>query len=293
MRIWVKHSVYTHFPKDRNCEICKRTKITRAPCRRRNGEAVLRAVNFGDLITADHKVLSDNCESRNNHRYAVVVQDLATQWIQAYPCKNKTSQETQRSLQKFLEPERKPKVIHTGNSLVIGKSCEDLSCNHCTSTPHRSQTNGITERAVRRVKEGTSAVLLRSGLDENWWADSMECKTYLRNVQDLLSGGKTSYERRFGKPLRGPIMPFGSLVEYHPISDYIISVQKSCQVYFSVMHCTRGESGKVMVADIEEVEEMDASEIHPPRLNAQEVLTPQRSGNFIFPVADGTVKIFG
>ena len=74
-----KHSVYTHFPKDRNCEICKRTKITRAPCKRRNGEAVPRAANFGDLITADHKVLSDNCESRNNHRYAVVVQDLATQ----------------------------------------------------------------------------------------------------------------------------------------------------------------------------------------------------------------------
>ena len=24
-----KHSVYTHFPKDRNCEICRRTKITR------------------------------------------------------------------------------------------------------------------------------------------------------------------------------------------------------------------------------------------------------------------------
>ena len=25
-----EHSVYTHFPKDRNCEICKRTKIIRA-----------------------------------------------------------------------------------------------------------------------------------------------------------------------------------------------------------------------------------------------------------------------
>ena len=54
-----KHSVYTHFPKDRNCEICQRTKITRAPWRRRNGGAVPRAENFGDLITADHKVLSD------------------------------------------------------------------------------------------------------------------------------------------------------------------------------------------------------------------------------------------
>ena len=50
-----KHNVHTHSPKDRNCEICKRTKITRVPCRRRKGEAVPRAVNFGDLV------LSDNC----------------------------------------------------------------------------------------------------------------------------------------------------------------------------------------------------------------------------------------
>ena len=81
---------------------------------------------------------------------------------------------------------------------------------------HRSETNGIAERAVRRVKEGTSAVLLQSGLNESWWADSMECYTYLRNVTDLLSNGKTSYERRFGQPFNGPIVPFGSLVEYHP-----------------------------------------------------------------------------
>ena len=104
----------------------------------------------------------------------------ATQWIQTYPCKTKTSQETQRSLQKFLEPERKPKVIYTYNSLEFGKACEDLSWNHCTSTPHRSETSGIAERAVRRVKEGTSAVLLQSGLNESWWADSLECNTYLR-----------------------------------------------------------------------------------------------------------------
>ena len=58
-----KHSVYTHFPEDRNCEICQRTKVTRAPCRRRIGGAVPRAENFGDLITADHKILSEGCES--------------------------------------------------------------------------------------------------------------------------------------------------------------------------------------------------------------------------------------
>ena len=51
--------------------------------------------------------------------------------------------------------------------------------------------------------------------------------------------------------------------------------------------------GDIMVADIEEMEEMDASEFHARRLNAKEVLTPLRSGNFIFPFADGTVQIFG
>ena len=75
--------------------------------------------------------------------------------------KTKTSQETQRSLQKFLEPDRKPQVIYTDNSLEFGKSCQDLSWNHCTSTTHRSETNGIAERAVRRVKDGTSAVWLQ------------------------------------------------------------------------------------------------------------------------------------
>ena len=58
---------------DRNCEICQRTKITRAPCRRRVGGAVPRAEKIGDLITADQKVLRESCESRNNHRFAVVV----------------------------------------------------------------------------------------------------------------------------------------------------------------------------------------------------------------------------
>ena len=100
-----KHSVYTHFPQDQNCEICQRTKITTTPSRRRIGGAVPRAENCGDLITADQKVLSEGCESRNNHRYAVVVQDLPTQWIQSYPFKTKTSQETQRSLQKVLGAE--------------------------------------------------------------------------------------------------------------------------------------------------------------------------------------------
>ena len=52
-----KLSITTHFTKDRNCEVCLRTKMSRAPCRRRTGEGLPRAGKFGDMIPADHKVL--------------------------------------------------------------------------------------------------------------------------------------------------------------------------------------------------------------------------------------------
>ena len=185
--------------------------------------------------------------------------------------------------------------------MEFGKAYEDLSWNHCTSTPHRSETNGIAERAVRRVKEGTSAVLLQSGLDENWWADSMECNTYLRNIQDLLSDWNTPYERRFGDPFKGPIIKF--LVHWWSITfllrrtsqESINLERKSYLGCSSDMHCTRKEilKGDIVVADIEELETMDASEIYSKRLNAKEVIFPKKNGKFVFPVADGRIIFAG
>ena len=85
------------------------------------------------------------------------------------------------------------------------------------------KTNVIAERAVRRVEEGTSPVLLQSGLEIEWWTDSMECYCCRRIIQDLLSDGKTPYEKRFGIPFNGPATPFGATVEYHPVSSTDLS----------------------------------------------------------------------
>ena len=112
-----KHHVFAHCPKDRNCEVCRRTKIT--IFRKRTGNQVPRAENVGDLITADPNVLNEECASRSSHRYAVIVQDLATQWLEAYPRKTGTSQETEGRLRNFLEPKANSKVIYTDNSLEI------------------------------------------------------------------------------------------------------------------------------------------------------------------------------
>ena len=107
---------------------------------------------------------------------------------------------------------------------------------------------------MRRVKEGTSAVLLQSGLDEKSWADSMECYTYLPNIQDLLSDGKTPYEWRIGEPLTRPVMPFGAMVDYHPISAKGLSRlhQFSKKVLPGIW------KGDILAASIEQLEEIDA-----------------------------------
>ena len=49
----------------------------------------------------------------------------------------------------------------------------------------------------------------------------------------------------------------------------------------------------VLIADMEELENVNASEIYSRRLNAKEVPITQRNGEFVFPVADGSAKLLG
>ena len=125
-----------------------------------------------------------------------------------------------------------------------------------------------------------------------------------------MSDGKTPYERRFGEPFegpiipfgsfKGPIIPFGSLVEYYPISakdqSRILQFGKKLLPGLFLGYALYAKGiwkGDTMAADIEELETMDASEIYSKRLNAKEVRFPKENGKFIFPVADGRIKFIG
>ena len=80
-----KHNLFTYFPKDpilRSMQTHERTACRRNPDHR--ADRIKIAERFGDMLTADNKVLNEEQESRLYHRYAVVVQELATQWIQRY-----------------------------------------------------------------------------------------------------------------------------------------------------------------------------------------------------------------
>ena len=216
--------------------------------------------------------------------------------------KTKTSQETKRSLQKFLEPNRKPEVIYTDNSLEFGKVCEDLSWNHCTSTPHRSETHGIAERAVRRVKEGTSAVLLQSGLDEKLVGRfygmlipicetfKISCLMGKLHTKDVLENHLKDRSFRLVHWLS--ITPI-SAKDQSRIHQFGKKVLPGLFLGYA-LYAGRIWKGDVLVADTEELETMDASvNLLKKRLNATEVIFPKENGKFIFPAADGRIKLSG
>ena len=136
-----KHGIKTHFPKDRSCEICKRTKIRRAPCRRRIGEAALRAENVGDSTTADHKVREVKLEtiidmlswykiqSLNGYNHAHVKQKLLRRRKGVY--------------ESFWSRQGNHKSLILTIPSEFCISSEDLSWNHSPSTPHTSESIGI------------------------------------------------------------------------------------------------------------------------------------------------------
>ena len=105
----------------------------------------------------------------------------------------------------------------------------------------------------------------------------------LRNVQDLLADGKTQCERRFGEPFKGPLIPCGAMVEYHPTSPKdqarIHQFDKKALPGIFLGHtliADRVWKGDILTADLEDLEKLDASEIYPRRINAKEVLIRQK-----------------
>ena len=72
-------------------------------------------------------------------------------------------------------------------------------------------------------------MLLQFGLDTEWWADSMECYTCLRNIQDLLSDGKNHLVKGGSEcHSTDQLYRLEQWVEYHPISAKDLSRLHQC-----------------------------------------------------------------
>ena len=105
-----KRNLFTHMPKDPNCESCKMTNTLRAKFQKRlemRRDDVANPIQFGEVVTADHKVLSEDNESMMQRRYADTGARFSD-WNQSCPIMSKSVDETKTSLQQFLLPSTRP-----------------------------------------------------------------------------------------------------------------------------------------------------------------------------------------
>ncbi len=160
------HNPWTHFPKDPDCPICNEVKRTRAHCRSKvcaRPDGLPKPLKFADSLTADHKIINEADASRESDRAALIVLDRFTRWLQGYASKQKSAAECERFFKRFVGPQCKPEHFFTDNSSELMNSLKTLDWAHDTNTPHRSETNGVVERCVRTVAEGTSCTMVQSG----------------------------------------------------------------------------------------------------------------------------------
>eukprot|EP00972_Heterocapsa_arctica_P087469 12899895-Heterocapsa_arctica.AAC.1 len=87
----------------------------------------------------------------------MVLFDRGTQFTKQYASARKTAKACEEALRRFQGPIAKHKfrLLYTDGSPEIVQAGKTLKCNHDTSIPYRSATNGVAERRVRHVLEGT------------------------------------------------------------------------------------------------------------------------------------------
>ena len=135
------------------------------------------------------------------------------------------------------------------NSSEFGKASEDLSWNHCTSTPHRSETNVIAERAVRWIKRRDVCCVIAIQL--GWKIVIWSSGTIL-----LLSKCSRPPGRRRKQRMKGDSENHSKARSYRSVLWLNIIrflkkkkkrqgstnlVRKSCQKYSSDMHWWEGD----------------------------------------------------
>ena len=215
--ISVEH-LMSHRLKNPWCEACVRAKMHNRPARRVHFEDDEKPISFGEIITADHFITARiSEEAMLRERHGLVILDRGTDYvacypvpdyIACYPVPSKTADDTERALAHFAG-DSTVSLFHSDNSPELLKAVRDLGWRHSTSTPGVPQSNGVAERAVRKVLEGIRTLLDQAGLPAAFWSYAAKHFCHSSNIEVI--DGESAWNRRHGKGhFKGPRIPFGS-----------------------------------------------------------------------------------
>ena len=151
------HHLMTHVPKNPYCSVCNQAKMYKAPGYRTDGLRSVSASCFGDHITADHVVLyRDSDNMIEDSRLALVVKDIATSFMFAYPSALKDADECQVALQHFVASTDNRIRLEYSIAITRQSSQEPRNCSagamNTVKTTSTNPTQSPRERFVPQRK---------------------------------------------------------------------------------------------------------------------------------------------
>ena len=208
------------------------------------------------------------------YRYVGVVQHLATQWIQSYPCKTKTSQKRKRAYKRSRSCRGTKSHLRWqfhGIWQVLWRSL--LESLHVNTAQIRNKLDCWKSSAQSERRDICCIVAIRSGWEMVgrfygvlltstkhsrsliWWVNTMwkaVRNAFWRTSDPVRSNGRT------------PPISAKDLSRLHQFGPNVLP-----GIFHGyALHAVRIWTGGILVADLEK---MDASEIYAKRLSAKEV----------------------
>ena len=230
-----KHAL-THFPKNRYCEVCRRSKML-AKFHRKRGLEVdpdeIPPLHFGHKLRVDHIVLGrDLAKGSEGEQACLVCYDEYSGCFGAYPQTKRDTDANVHSLQKFGGTKAHGKalcVVTSDTAVELTDAVKYLGWLPDPSVPNDEVHNAKLERGIRSIKEGVRAILLKSGLQHEFWPRAIEyfCTAHSFSNQAVIhpndseevktkKSTETCYEAASGEVFSGLKLPFGCLVYYKP-----------------------------------------------------------------------------
>ena len=189
-----------------------------------NGSIQREVKTFGDLVTFDFVTASGDHEVEG--RYALIIRDIYTGIIMAYPTARRDTDSVVRAIKHFCG-RRKIKQVYSDDGPELINACVELKLNHDLSLPGWAQKNSLAERTNQFIIDQTSACLVHAGLPTCYWVQAITTLCHLMNIEEV--NGSSAWMRLHGEEFKGEKIPFKG-EETHMARAHGICVEKHSQL---------------------------------------------------------------
>ena len=147
----------------------------------------------GEILCMDIAYMPRSSEG---YQYFLVIVDLFSRFVEAYPLRDMTANEITKSITSYCCIHGFPVTIYTDNASAFKKALQDdcfhlLNIKHDVVIPWRHCSN-ISERYIRMLKDGIKILSPQNKL--GWWSRYIKFVVYSLNTSLCRSIGMTPFE---------------------------------------------------------------------------------------------------